>query len=138
MRISLLSKANESLPVTSRLSDGTKYLFLTSTIDQMIIHSLEKTDSLVKNRIQSYEMIQLMKNQSENIYESVLDACTMIVRFVDHSEVIHSSVTITSQVKFPIFSNWNCMLFFPISLVGGDFRDFRIKQGLRDYYLGDL
>jgi predicted DNA binding protein len=99
MRISLLSKANESLPVTSRLSDGTKYLFLTSTIDQMIIHSLEKTDSLVKNRIQSYEMIQLMKNQSENIYESVLDACTMIVRFVDHSEVIHSSVTITSQVK---------------------------------------
>jgi hypothetical protein len=112
MRISILSKANESLPITSRLSDGTKYLFLNSIVDQMIITSLERFDPLIKNRIQSYEMIQLVRNQSENLYESVLDACTMIIRVTDNPEAIRSAVTVTSQVSN--ISVDSCLFYYEI------------------------
>ena len=118
MKISILSKANESLPITSRLSDGTKYLFLNSNVDQMIIASLDHFDPLIKNRIQSYEMVQLVRNQSENLYESVLDACTLIIKVTENPEAIRSAVTVTSQVGEKSLQSNNSYSLFPFHLVG--------------------
>jgi hypothetical protein len=120
MRLALLTKANESLPATSRLSDGSKFLFLPPSTDEMILCSLDKMDSTLKNRLQSTEMISSLKNSAENIYESILDSCTTVVKISDHPEVIRTTVSISSQVflfPFITFPSFDSFFYFFVFLL---------------------
>lgn len=108
LRMGVISKANESLPATSRLSDGSKYLFIPDVIDSLLFASLTTTPStssrgdeeVAKRRLQSNDVIQLMRSHAENIYESVLDSCTVVTRVCDSvgSDVIRCVNVITSQL----------------------------------------
>lgn len=119
MRLSFLSKANESLPITSRLSDGHKSLFLNDIIDQMIGRSLAQADQRILSRIQSAEIIQSMRSHSENIYECVLDSSSLIIKVSENPESIRCAVTIISHVSLCSHNFINITKFFSSLLFWG-------------------
>lgn len=102
----VISRANESLPITSRLSEASKYLFIPTIIDSILLTSLAPTsprtpeEDIVLKRLQSNDIIQLMRSHAENLYESVLDSCTVVARVCEHvsSDVVRCINVVTSQL----------------------------------------
>ncbi len=86
-------------------------LFLSTTIDKAILAGLEHTSVSMKQRLDSKEMIQLMKSHAENSYETLLDSCSVIVKELDHTEAIRCAVNITSEVSFDIVISHKFRIF---------------------------
>ena len=103
MKIALLLRPIDGLNLHQTLSPRkevvVRHAFFPESLVNLVDLVHESMDSVTKDIFDDSNSLDILKNQCENIYEYVLDACCQITRVVGHPNLINIAVTATAQVS---------------------------------------
>lgn len=112
--LKLILLSNEQIKSRTYDSVSHQFYFPKQLEDRLVGVLGDPTNFSTTEQLQSSELIQMIKSNCENLYESSLDACSNITKVMENTEIISLGISIASEVEnlFLMLYDSNILFYF--------------------------